>query len=102
MDLKTGLEKWSEKKTGCGSILEVDGCLLCLTYGGDLWLLDPSPAGFKKITEWKGAIKLDRWFTHVNSPATYGGAPCWTVPVVARGKLYIRYNNSLTCFDLTK
>ena len=102
VDLKTGQEKWSEKKTGCGSVVEVDGCLLCLTYKGDLMLLDPSPAGFKKITEWKGAIKLDPWFTHVNSPANYGGAPCWTVPIVARGKLYVRYNNTLTCFDLIK
>lgn len=111
-DMKTGKEKWSEKKTGCGSVVEVDGCLLCLTYGGDLWLLDPSPDAFKKITEWKGAVRIQPWWRHTGSPAGVGmvpevpvppktpGAPCWTVPVIARGKLYLRYNDTLTCYDL--
>jgi outer membrane protein assembly factor BamB len=112
LDMKTGQEKWSKKKTGCGSVVEVDGCLLCLTYGGDLWLLDPSPDGFKKITEWKGAVKIQPWWRHTGSPAGVAivpevplaakipGAPCWTVPVIARGKLYLRYSDTLTCYDL--
>ena len=80
-------------------MLEVDGCLLCLTYTGDLWLLAPSPDGFKKVTEWKGAIKQEPWWT---SNGGKGPAPCWTIPVIARGKLYLRYSNTLTCYDLMK
>jgi hypothetical protein len=102
IDMKTGQEKWIEKKTPCGSIVEVDGCLLCLTYGGDLWLLNPSPEGFKKMTEWKGAVKIQTWWTHRNSPAAYGGLPCWTIPVIARGKMYLRYSDTLTCYDLVE
>ncbi len=102
VDVKTGVEKWSEKKIGCGSIVEVDGNLLCLKYSGDLLLLNPTPEGFKKVTEWKGAVKIQPWWTHRGSPAAYGGAPCWTIPVIARGKVYLRYNDSLACYDLMK
>jgi len=99
VDLKTGDAKWIEKKTGCGTTVEVDGSLLCLTYSGDLWLLNPTPEGFQKITEWKGAIKTEPWWTANGGKSP---APCWSVPVIARGKLYLRYSNTLACYDLIK
>jgi outer membrane protein assembly factor BamB len=99
VDMKTGRTKWVEKKTGCGSIVEVDGCLLCLTYTGDLWLLEPSPDGFKKITEWKGAIPPRPWWSMGGLDLKHP-APCWTVPTIARDKIYLRASDTLTCYDL--
>ncbi len=97
VDLKTGQPKWVQPKTGCGTTLEVDGHLICLTYSGDLWLVNPSPEGFKKVTEWKGAVKQEPWWTHDGGKTP---APCWTTPIIAHGKLYIRYSDTLTCYDL--
>jgi outer membrane protein assembly factor BamB len=99
VDPKTGQVKW-EEKTGNGSMVEVDDHLLCLTYAGNLFLLNPSPDGFKKVTEWNGAVAPHTWMfqgkAHRKEPA-----PFWVYPVVARSKLYIRYDDTLSCFDLT-
>jgi len=106
----TGEVKWKEK-IGEGSMAVVDGCLLCLTYGGDLLLVEPHPEGFKKLAEMKKAISPEAWENHraerLNDPPRFkeavggfGVAPCWTAPAVARGKVYIRYSDRLACYDL--
>lgn len=100
IDPKTGQVQW-EVDTGCGLMIYVDGCLLCQTFRGDLFLVDPSAQGFRKITEWKGAIPLSKWYFE-GRLWRKGPQPCWTTPVVARGKLYIRYHDRLTCYDLRK
>jgi outer membrane protein assembly factor BamB len=97
VDFKTGQPRWVEKKSGCGSLIEVDGHLLCLTHSGNLWLVAPTPEGFNKVAEWKGAIQTEPWWTSNGGKTP---APCWTVPVIARGKLYLRYGNTLSCYDL--
>ena len=103
VDLKTGQTKWIEKNTGCGTLTLVDGHLLCLTFAGDLFLVDPRPDGFKKITEWKGVLKRDTpWRHHGGNYSNQGQTPCWTVPVVARGKVYLRWSDELLCYDLTE
>jgi hypothetical protein len=65
----------------------VDGHLICEDLKGDLFLLSPDPSGFKKIGEIMSAIG------DVKNPA-------WTVPVVANGKLYLRYMQQLVCYKL--
>jgi RNA polymerase sigma factor (sigma-70 family) len=100
-DPKTGRVMW-EEKTGNGSLILVDGCLLGLTYTGDLFLVLPSPDGFKKIAEWKGAIPVRPWIYLGKPYFAPDPAPCWTMPVAARGKLYLRYDDTLTCYDLLK
>ncbi len=104
MDIKTGEVKW-EAKTGNGSMILVDGCLVCLTYRGDLLLVKPSPTAYQLVTEIKGALKLHPWLHHKkpqNPGGDAAGAPCWVIPVAAHGKLYLRYDDELTCFDLMK
>jgi outer membrane protein assembly factor BamB len=101
VDPKTGQVKW-EEKTGNGStLIAVDGCLLGLTYTGDLILVNPSPDGFMKITEWKGAVTRMPW---LDKGKVYKKdlAFCWVGPVVAHGKLYLRYDDTLSCYDLLK
>lgn len=108
-DFKTGKVQWVEE-AGNGSLVVVDGCLLCLTYAGDLLLVKPTPSKFTKLTEIKGLVARDLWIgrqaARLNEPQikdSYGEgdyAPCWASPAVARGKLYIHYSDRLSCYDL--
>ena len=102
--------KWKEK-IGEGTMAFVDGCLLCLTYGGDLLLVEPHPQGFKKLAEIEHAIAREDWENHragkLNDPERFkkatggfGFAPCWSAPTVARGKVYLHYSDRLVCYDL--
>jgi outer membrane protein assembly factor BamB len=88
IELSTGREMWSTGKIGQGTITYVDGYLICLDIKGNLALVKPDPSGFQLTGEIKNAIG------EVKSPA-------WTVPVIANGKLYLRYLQKLICFDIS-
>ena len=54
---------------------------------GNLFLVRPDPNRFERITQFNAALG------EVTDPA-------WTVPVVANGRLYLRYMQRLICYDL--
>jgi outer membrane protein assembly factor BamB len=87
VELQTGREKWSTDTIGWGTTLYVDGHLLCMDIKGNLFLIKPNPDRFEKITEFKAALGelID---------------PAWTPPVVANGRLFLRYMQRLVCYDL--
>ncbi|MBN2092483.1 PQQ-like beta-propeller repeat protein [candidate division KSB1 bacterium] len=87
LELTTGQEKWRTGEIGWGTTAYVDGHLLCLDIEGNLFLVKPDPNQFIKVSELKSAIE------NVKNPA-------WTIPVVANGKLYLRYMQRLVCYDL--
>jgi len=87
IELATGKEMWSTGQIGQGTTTFVDGHLICLDIKGNLFLIQPDPSEFKKLGEIKSAVK------DVKNPA-------WTVPVVANGKLYLRYLQQLVCYKL--
>lgn len=89
IELSTGEIKWSTKEMGQGTTTFVDGHLICQDLKGNLYLIDPDPKVFKKVGEMKNAIPEVRHLA-------------WTVPVVANGKLYLRYLQHLICYDLIK
>jgi outer membrane protein assembly factor BamB len=89
LDLKTGKEMWSSKEIGLGTCAYADGHLICLDYKGNLYLIKPSPKSFQKVGEMKNAIPEVK-------------ALSWTGPVIANGKLYLRYMQRLICYDLRK
>jgi len=86
--LDDGTEKWRTAKIGWGTTLHVDGHLLCMDNKGSLFLVKPDPEAFRKVTEFKHALG------DVKHPA-------WTIPVVANGRLYLRYMQRLVCYSLT-
>jgi len=88
VSLSTGKEIWSTEKIGQGTITYADGYLVCLDIKGNLSLVRPDSSAFKLMSEKKNAIN------EVKSPA-------WTVPVVANGKLYLRYLQKLICYDIS-
>jgi len=85
LDLKTGRQKWSERGVGKGSICWADGMLFLFgESGGKAGLATCSPDGF----EMKGTFSVK------------GSGPSWAHPVVIGGRLYLRYDTHLYCFDV--
>lgn len=87
IELSTGKEMWSTGEIGQGTTTFVDGHLICQDIKGNIFLIKPNPSAFAKIGEIKSAIG------NVKNPA-------WTVPVVANGKLHLRYLQQLVCYKL--
>ena len=87
LDWKTGKELYSEKILGRGNIIFSDGMLYCYSDAGEVALVQPLPAGFKKISSFK---------------VPYGSAQHWAHLVIANGRLYVRHGNSLMVYDSKK
>ncbi|HAK95520.1 MAG TPA: polyvinylalcohol dehydrogenase [Planctomycetes bacterium] len=84
-DLATGAKKWQERSVGKGSLCFADGMLFLFgENGGQAALAAISPEGMRT----KGAVSVA------------GSGPSWAHPVVAGGRLYLRYDTTLYCFDV--
>lgn len=83
VDFLTGKERWSQPRTANATLVLADGKLLLLTEKGELRVGTPDPSGFKPTAE---AKILD--------------GRCWTVPVLANGRLYARNLEKVVCIDL--
>jgi outer membrane protein assembly factor BamB len=85
LDLRTGAKKWSERAVGKGSLCWADGMLYLFSeQNGQAALATCSPQGL----EIRGRVKVD------------GEGPSWAHPVVIGGRLYLRYDTTLYCFDV--
>lgn len=87
VDLKTGEEMWSTKEVGQGTTTFVDGLLICMDVKGNLFLVQPDPKAFQMVGKMENALNEVKY-------------QAWTVPVVANGKLYLRYLQTLVCYNL--
>jgi outer membrane protein assembly factor BamB len=91
-EFKTGKTVWSEKKLGKGCLTYADGHLYCYSEGdGTVALVKASPDGWKESGQFKipEETKLPRKSGHI-----------WTHPVVANGKLYLRDQDLIFCYDV--
>ncbi|MES2695209.1 MAG: PQQ-binding-like beta-propeller repeat protein [Verrucomicrobiota bacterium] len=93
-DFKTGEQVWSDKGPGKGAVATADGMLYCLDEtNGNVVLVEASPKGWTE----RGRFKLDPQ-TKVRSPR--GGI--WTHPVISHGKLYLRDQDLISCYDIKR
>lgn len=91
-ELATGKEVWVHKGFGKGATHYADGMLYCVDEkSGDVVLAEVSPTGWSE----KGRFRLDPLSTQRNKQ---GGI--WPHPVVVGGKLYLRDQEYLFCFDV--
>jgi outer membrane protein assembly factor BamB len=91
-EFKTGKTVWAHKGIGKGSLTYADGHLYCYSESnGTVVLVEATPAGWKE----KGRFKIPRE-TALRSPS----GKIWTHPVVANGRLYLRDQDLLFCFDI--
>jgi outer membrane protein assembly factor BamB len=85
LDLKTGEKKWQEKAVGKGSISFADGMLYLFgENNGEIALATCSPDGM----EIKGRFRVQ------------GKGPSWAHPVIIGGRMYLRYDDNLYCYDV--
>lgn len=83
-DLKTGKTLWTERG-GAGQVTFADGLLFSFAdQGGRLTLIDPEDPGARV----KGSLQVA------------GAGNSWSHPVVVNGRLYLRYDTNLYCFDV--
>jgi len=85
LDLKTGQEKWSERFVGKGSLTYADGMLYLFgESGGKAALVACTP----EKPQLKGEFSVA------------GTGASWAHPVVIGGRLYLRYDTNLYCYDV--
>jgi outer membrane protein assembly factor BamB len=97
-DFKTGDMRWRERNAleGKGSLTYADGRLYLLSENGEVVLLSPN------AKEWspQGEFKLPELSKTHESRPTHSSAGVWTHPVVANGRLYLRDQELIFCYDV--
>ncbi len=94
-DLKSGEKKWNEKGEGKnkGAVHYADGMLYCLDEAqGSVFLAEASPKGFKE----HGRFPLPKQ-TELRKGTS---GKIWTHPVVIGGRLYLRDQDLVFCYDV--
>ena len=86
LEFKTGKPMWSDRSVGKGSVTYADGFLYCRSERGPVALVEANPAAYTE----KG--RFDQ--------TERSNEPSWPYPVVANGKLYLRDQDVLLCYDL--
>ena len=86
IDFRTGEILWRDRKGPKGALLHADGRLYLRSEEGPIVLFEPSKEGYKEIARFE---QPDR--TNV---------PAWAHPIIANGKLYIRDQGLLLCYDV--
>jgi len=85
LELESGQVKWNERGAGKGPLCFADGMLYLFgENGGQAGLATCSPEGM----EMRGTFRVE------------GEGPSWAHPVVIGGRLYLRYDTNLYCFDV--
>ena len=85
MDFESGQVKWSRDGMGTGSLMSADGKLIILGEKGKLVIAEASPDQYKEVAS-----------------AQILSGKCWTVPVLADGRIYARNAaGRLVCIDVS-
>lgn len=90
MELATGKVVWAERANapGKGAIVAADGMLILRQEGGPgtIALVKATPAGYQEVSRFDQPSRSNK-----NS---------WPHPVIANGKLYIRDQDVMLCYDI--
>jgi outer membrane protein assembly factor BamB len=90
VEMETGKIAWGGEERGAGSgsaaITMADGHLIFRYQSGEVALIEATPDKYNL----KGSFK----------PEYISRKPCWAHPVVAGGRLYLRDQDKLMCYDL--
>ena len=86
MEFSTGKVMWKDRSVGKGSITYADGHLYLFSEKNVVGLAQATPKEYKE----KGRFKIEDQ-----------GWPTWAHPVINDGRLYIRNQGMLHCYNLT-
>jgi outer membrane protein assembly factor BamB len=86
MEFRTGEVKWAHPLDGLASLTAADGKLIVLNEDGTLMIARAAPERFESLAQ-----------------ARVMTGKCWTVPVLANGRIYCRNaDGDLACIDVRK
>jgi prepilin-type processing-associated H-X9-DG protein len=88
LDFKTGEVMWEDRHPGKGSIAYADGRLYYRNEGGPILLVEANPKKYVDCGRFEQPDRSDH--------------PAWPHPVIANGKLYIRDQDVLLCYDVKR
>ena len=88
VDAESGRVRYRMESLASGSAIHADGRLYCLTQRGVMALLKPNAESFETVGRFSliDAKKKD----------------AWAHPVICDGRLYLRYHDTLYCYDIRK
>lgn len=87
MNLQTGRVEWRDRSVGKGSVTYADGKLYLLSEDGVVGLAEATSAGYRE----KSRFEISR-----------GAFPTWTPLVISSGRLYLREQDNLYCFNIRR
>jgi outer membrane protein assembly factor BamB len=87
LDFKTGKVMWEERRPGKGSIAYADGHLYYRNERGPMFLVEATPEKY---------VERGRF-----DPPDRSSQSAWPHPVLANGKLYLRDQDVLQCYDVS-
>ena len=82
VELATGQVKWSQPNYGPGQVILAGDTLLALSDKGELVTVEASPNAYKEISRAKVVT-----------------GKCWSSPVVANGRIYLRSTKEGVCLE---
>ncbi|MFO0915867.1 MAG: PQQ-binding-like beta-propeller repeat protein [Pirellulales bacterium] len=86
LDFQTGEELWHDRKAPKGALTMADGRLYYRTEEGTMLLIEPNRKEYVERGRFEQPERSD--------------SPAWSHPVIANGKLYLRDQNVLFCYDI--
>jgi outer membrane protein assembly factor BamB len=87
VELESGDPAFNERSAGKGSTLYAGGRFILRTEGGPVALIQASPDGMKELSKFEQPDRSDY--------------QAWPHPVIANGKLYLRDQDILLCYDVS-
>jgi outer membrane protein assembly factor BamB len=85
VDVATGERKWRGGRFGHGQLLRSDDLLVLTSESGDLALVEATPEAYREL----GRVKV---FT----------SKTWNLPALAGGRVYMRNDQEMACYDITE
>jgi outer membrane protein assembly factor BamB len=88
MNFMTGKVAWKDRSVGKGSVAYADGHLYVRSEGGDgtVALVAANPTAYREISRFDQPERSN--------------TQSWAQPVIAGGKLYLRDQDLLLCYDV--
>jgi outer membrane protein assembly factor BamB len=85
MEFKSGKVAWRDRSVGKGNCIYAEGNLYCLSENGVVGLVEATSAAYRE----KSRFQIPP-----------GSFPTWSFPAIADGKLFLREQDNLYCYDI--
>jgi hypothetical protein len=83
----TGKARWANRSVGKGSLMYADGCLYVVGEDGEVALVEATPLAYRELSKFV--------------LPEHGTQAAWAHPVVCGGRLFIRTENKLRCYNVS-